>query len=198
MMVKICGITNRDDALAAADAGATALGFNFYPQSPRYVTPDVVEAILEVLPRTVLTVGVFVNEPAANVSTLAHALGLHAVQLHGESVEFPDGLRIWRAVRVTAGFDVSGLSGIPAHAFLLDTPSGDLHGGTGQTFDWSLARAARGQFRVIIAGGLDEENVRDAIETGHPWGVDACSRLESAPGRKNHRKMSQFIKAALS
>jgi phosphoribosylanthranilate isomerase len=196
MMVKICGITNRADALAAADAGASALGFNFYPGSPRYVRPEVAQAILADLDRNVMKVGVFVNEPATHIVALAERLALDVVQLHGEAAEFPAGLRVWRAVRVTPGFSIAGLDAIPAEACLLDTPAADLYGGTGRTFDWSVTRGAG--VRVILAGGLDESNVREAIEAAHPWGVDACSRLESAPGRKDHGKMARFLKAALS
>jgi phosphoribosylanthranilate isomerase len=196
MMVKICGITNREDALAAAEAGASALGFNFYPGSPRYVSPDTAQAILEFLSSNILKVGVFVNEPAAHIEALAQRLALDVVQLHGEAAEFPAGLRVWRAVRVTPGFSITELDAIPAEACLLDTPAAAVHGGTGRTFDWSVARGARG--RVILAGGLDENNVRSAIEAARPWGVDACSRLEAASGRKDHAKMARFLKAALS
>jgi len=196
MMVKICGITNRGDALAAVDGGASALGFNFYPQSPRYIAPEAARDILAALPADVVKVGVFVNEPATAVASLAGELGLDVVQLHGESAEIPAGLRVWRAVAVAPGFDVASLDTLPAEAFLLDAPAGSLHGGTGRSFDWSLARGARRQ--VIIAGGLDETNVRRAIEDARPWGVDACSRLESAPGQKDHHRMAQFLKAARS
>jgi phosphoribosylanthranilate isomerase len=196
MMVKICGITNRDDALAAVEGGASALGFNFYPPSPRYIAPEPAQAILAVLPPGILKVGVFANEPAASVVLLAGQLGLDIVQLHGESAEVPAGLRVWRAVPVAPGFDVASLDPLPAEAFLLDAPSGSVYGGTGRSFDWSLARGARRP--VILAGGLDETNVRRAIEEARPWGVDACSRLESAPGRKDRRRMAQFLKAARS
>jgi phosphoribosylanthranilate isomerase len=196
MTVKICGITNRDDAFAATDGGASALGFNFYPRSPRFVEPEAARPILEALPAGVLKVGVFVNEPAVRVAALAAELRLDVVQLHGEPPEFPAGLRVWRAVAVTPGFDLGSLDAVPAEAFLLDAPSETLYGGTGRSFDWSLARGARRP--VIVAGGLDETNVRRAIEEARPWGVDACSRLESAPGRKDHLKLARFLKAALS
>ena len=194
MMVKICGITNRGDALAAAQGGASALGFNFYPPSPRYIAPQCARKILEALPPGVLKVGVFANEPAARVAALAGEIGLDIVQLHGESPEFPAGLRVWRALPVAPGFDAACLDRIPGEAFLLDAPSGALHGGTGRSFDWALARGARRP--VILAGGLDEMNVRRAIEEARPWGVAACSRLESAPGRKDHFRMAKFLKAA--
>jgi len=139
-------------------------------------------------------VGVFAKEPAARVAALAGEIGLDIVQLHGESPEFPAGLRVWRALPVAPGFDAACLDRIPGEAFLLDAPSGALHGGTGRSFDWALARGARRP--VILAGGLDEMNVRRAIEEARPWGVDACSRLESAPGRKDHFRMAKFLKAA--
>ncbi len=196
MMVKICGITNRDDALAAAGCGASALGFNFYPGSPRYLTLEAAKQVLESVPGNILKIGVFVNEAPDRISALARELLLDIVQLHGNAPRFPEGLRIWRALRVTPDFDLSVLDAIPAEACLLDTPADGFEGGTGRTFDWTLARGAHRP--VILAGGLDETNVRRAIETARPWGVDACSRLESSPGRKDHRKMARFIQAALA
>lgn len=195
MMVKICGITSRQDALAAADAGAAALGFNFYSKSPRYLAPEAAASILAVLPAAIWKVGIFVNEPGDRVAALAEGLGLDIVQLHGNA-EPPAGLRVWKAVRVGPQFDWGQLEASQAEAFLLDTASEELHGGTGQTFDWRLARGAHR--KVILAGGLDENNVREAIRAARPWGVDACSRLESSPGRKDHRKVARFIAAALS
>jgi len=195
MMVKICGITSREDATAAADAGAAALGFNFYPKSPRYLTREAAASILAVLPAAVSKVGIFVNEPSERVAALAGALGLDIVQLYGET-DAPAGLRVWKAVRVSPQFRWSELEAFPAEAFLLDTASQELYGGTGKTFDWALARGT-GR-KVILAGGLDETNVREAIRTAQPWGVDACSRLESSPGHKDHHKVARFIAAALS
>lgn len=191
MMVKICGITNREDALAAVESGASAIGLNFYSASPRHISPEEAEAIIESLP--VWCVGVFVDEPAERSAAIAARLGLYAVQLHGKS-KAPAGLRIWRAVKVAAGFDTRSLDPAGADAYLLDTPSESLHGGTGRSFDWTLARGAAA--RVIIAGGLDAGNVAEAIAQARPWGVDACSRLESAPRRKDHRKLAAFIRAA--
>ena len=197
MMVKICGITSREDARAAADAGATALGFNFYSKSPRCLTREAAASILAVAPAGVWKVGIFVNEPGERVAAVAGALGLDVVQLHGVA-EPPAGLslRVWKAVRVGAEFHSSQLEAFRAEAFLLDTASEGLYGGTGETFDWALARGA-GR-KVILAGGLDETNVREAIRAARPWGVDACSRLESSPGRKDHHKVARFIAAAFS
>ncbi len=194
MMVKICGITRADDALVAVEAGAGALGFNFYSASPRYIDPAAAAAIVRQVPAHVLKVGVFVNEAPATVEAIARALKLDVVQLHGGAA--PDGFRYWRACRVSADavLDLERANG--AEAILLDTSVPGLHGGTGQSFAWQLARIDR--WRVIVAGGLDAGNVRDAIRTAQPWGVDACSRIESAPGKKDHTKMTDFIHAALA
>ncbi|MGC9971405.1 MAG: phosphoribosylanthranilate isomerase [Bryobacteraceae bacterium] len=196
MIVKICGITNREDALVAVDGGATALGFNFYPPSPRYVTPAQAQSIAGIVPEHVWKVGLFVNERPEAALGIAAQTGMDILQVHGNAEQFPAGIRLWKAVRVGPDFQFAELDAPHAEAFLLDTPSETLHGGTGQTFDWKLARGA--PRKVIIAGGLDENNVRQAIEEAMPWGVDACSRLEAMPGRKDHLKLARFLKAALS
>ncbi len=195
MMVKICGITNLPDALAAAGGGAAALGFNFYPKSPRYVAPQRAAEIASALPEGVWKVGIFVGEPPESVREIARRVPLDVAQLHGACVP-PGGIRIWRAVTVDAGFRQEQLDAWPAEAYLLDAPAGSAWGGSGQTFDWSLAAGI--PRRIILAGGLDEHNVALAIRTVRPWGVDACSRLESAPGKKDHKKMAAFLRAALS
>ena len=196
MMVKICGITNREDALAAIRGGASAIGINFYPKSPRYLAPEAAQELIENLDSKVMKVGVFVNQTAGAILAVAKAVGLDAVQLHGEGCEAPEGMPVWRAVTVLPGFQVADLDAVAADACLLDAPAGAHFGGTGRSFDWSLARGANRP--VILAGGLDDTNVRTAIEAARPWGVDACSRLESAPGRKDHRKMAKFLEAARS
>jgi phosphoribosylanthranilate isomerase len=204
MMVKICGITNREDALAAIEGGASALGFNFWPGSPRYIAPAVAAEIIAGLPGEIWKVGVFVDEALSEVMRIARLAGLDIAQLHGNETEFPRGIRVWKAIRVRrsepaesrlrAGLpapqiqaDVDG--GAAVEAVLVDGPA------SGQTFDWTLVPP--GIDRLILAGGLDAENVRQAIEQVHPWGVDACSRLEISPGRKDHFKMAAFLKAAL-
>lgn len=194
MMVKICGITNRDDALAAVEAGASALGFNFYPKSPRYLSPQAAQAIVAELPPTVLKVGVFVDETNPAIQAILREAALDIAQVHGKQTVY--GFRCWRARQVNSSFRCESLDDPAAEAFLLDAPSEELRGGTGRTFDWSKARIP-GR-RIVIAGGLDGDNVRQAIEQAEPWGVDACSRLESNPGKKDRLKMKQFIKAALS
>jgi len=206
-MVKICGITNREDALAAIDQGAAALGFNFYPGSPRYISPDEAAAIAAGLPAGVWKVGVFVDESPEVVLRTAQRVCLDIAQLHGsESPEqYPRSMRVWKAIRV-AGQAFSVPDG-PAEAVLLDGPA------SGHVFDWALAavnpagRPGRPPDpegtpaslpHLILAGGLDAGNVRAAIEQVHPWGVDACSQLERSPGRKDHFKMAAFLKAALA
>jgi phosphoribosylanthranilate isomerase len=193
MMVKICGITNLEDALQAVESGATALGFNFYPKSPRYIAPQVAAEIVDKLPAAVTKVGVFVN---AETSETARIAGLDVVQLHGDESprDIRENIRSWKAFRVTAEFSIDSLGPWPVEAFVLDSPS-SAYGGSGIPFDWRLARAA-GR-KIILAGGLDASNVRAAIEQAQPFGVDACSRLEASPGRKDHQKVSQFIRAAL-
>jgi phosphoribosylanthranilate isomerase len=191
-MVKICGITNREDALAAVEAGASAIGFNFYRESPRYISHTGAVMIADKLPASVWKVGVFVNETPEMIAKIALDAGLDVAQLHGSSEA--RGIRIWRAHRVTE--PIQGyLLDTTVEALLLDTPSDELYGGTGCRFDWSLAKGIAK--KTIIAGGLDAGNVRQAIEQAEPWGVDACSCIERAPGLKDHEKMRGFIKAAL-
>lgn len=195
MMVKICGITNRDDALAAIDGGASALGFNFYPGSPRYIDPGAAAEVAEGLPASVWKVGVFVNESSERMAEVARRVGLDIVQLVGQGSPL-SGLRIWQTAYVNEDFRLADIESDPAEAILLDTPAGDVYGGTGRTFDWS--RAAGSRKRIILAGGLDASNVRRAIAAAQPWGVDVCSRIESSPGRKDHVKMGEFLREARS
>jgi len=191
MMVKICGITNREDAMAAAEAGADAIGFNFYRESPRYISPTGAAMIAEKLPAGVLKVVVFVNETPETIARIALETGLDVAQLHGTSEAL--GLRIWRAVRVKESLKLE-IDPETVEAVLVDTPSEELYGGTGATFDWWKAK---GLFpKIIIAGGLEASNVRLAIAAAQPWGVDACSRIEESPGKKDHEKMRRFIEAA--
>ncbi|HXG32302.1 MAG TPA: phosphoribosylanthranilate isomerase [Bryobacteraceae bacterium] len=196
MIVKICGITNLDDALAAAEAGVSALGFNFYPRSPRYIAPQAAQRILECLPAGIWRVGVFVNERAESVVETARQIGLDVVQLHGDEPPeaLPTGLRVWKAFRVGPAFDTSQLGRYAVEACLLDAAGAGDFGGSGRTFDWTILPPV--SQRIILAGGLDAANVAAAIRVARPWGVDACSRLESAPGRKDHRKIVEFVRAA--
>lgn len=192
MMVKICGITNMDDAKAAVDAGASAIGFNFYHDSPRYLSPTGASLIAEKL-QPVIKVGVFVNETPDFVAKVAIQVGLDVAQLHGWTSEAV-GIRVWRAMPADDSF-MPDLVDESVEALLVDAPSDTLFGGTGETFDWSILRGVKK--KLIVAGGLDASNIRQAIEIAQPWGVDACSRLEKSPGLKDHEKMRRFIQAAL-
>ncbi len=181
MILKICGITNPEDAAGAVEGGANALGFNFYARSPRYIAPE--QAARIATPVGVRRVGVFVNERPGRIEEIARMAALDVAQLHGEEQpeDYP-ALAVWKAVRVGARFDLSRYDECPAEALLLDGPAADLYGGAGKSFDWRLAGVATR--RVILAGGLDGSNVAEAIALVQPWGVDACSRIESAPGQQ--------------
>ena len=191
MIVKVCGITNGEDALAAAEAGASALGFNFYPRSPRYVQPWAARDIPSF--GGVWRVGVFVDEPIEEVLRIMEVAGMDVAQVYGAAL--PDGVRVWRARNVDATFDASELEDPAPEAFLLDAPAPGVHGGTGNVFDWS--RVPTVNRKIVLAGGLDASNVARAIAIAKPWGVDACSRLEIAPGRKDHKRVKDFIEAAM-
>ncbi len=192
MMVKICGITNCDDALAAVDAGASAIGFNFYRESPRYISHTGAAMIGEKIPANIWRVGVFVNEPAETIAKIVLDAGLDVAQLHGCSQA--RGVRIWRALSATD--PIVRPLGDEVEAVLIDSPSDGATGGTGKTWDWE--RLPQVGPKIIVAGGLDADNVRIAIEQVDPWGVDACSRIEKSPGLKDHEKMRKFIHAALN
>jgi phosphoribosylanthranilate isomerase len=195
MIVKICGITNQEDATAAIEGGATAIGFNFYPRSPRYIAPERAGEIES--EKGVRRVGVFVDEAPARIEEIAKLARLDVAQLHGAETAagYPASLPVWKGARVGPGFDFALFRDCPAEALLLDGPAGALFGGAGHAFDWKLA--ANAPKPIIVAGGLDASNVALAVALVHPWGVDACSRIESAPGKKDNRKMSEFLRAAL-
>lgn len=198
--IKICGITNLDDALAAVDAGADALGFNFYKPSPRYVTPDAARHIISEMPKSVLTVGVFVNEPSPqSVEDLVTDAAVTAIQLHGdESPSYCRDLKgryVIKALAATAGFDTQRAAEYDVDAILLDTKDDALRGGTGRVFDWSIAQRVRRTVpKLFLAGGLSLQNIEDAIRSVDPYGVDACSALEKIPGKKDHERMRTFVK----
>jgi phosphoribosylanthranilate isomerase len=199
--VKICGITNLGDALLSARFGADALGFNFYEKSARYISPEKVREIVEQLPQEILKVGVFVNESLENISQIAKTARLDAIQLHGE--ETPDfaaelkaktNLEIIKAFRVSEGFKPEDVLQYVVDAVLLDAYSPKEHGGTGETFDWEIAKKVQVIFpKMYLAGGLAAENVKEAIEEVKPYAVDSCSRLESKKGVKDSTKIICFI-----
>jgi phosphoribosylanthranilate isomerase len=199
--IKICGITNQADALLSVEAGADALGFNFYRRSPRYIELAAAREIIERLPATVLCVGVFVNEAEPQeVARLADAARVGAVQLHGdESPEYCRALQeryVIKALRAGADFAPERATEYETQAILLDAFSATTYGGTGRTVDWSLARRVRElSAKLFLAGGLSPENVAAAIAAVKPYAVDACSSLESAPGRKDVLRVRAFIKA---
>lgn len=197
-VVKICGITNLDDALAAVGAGADALGFNFYKPSPRYITPQDAREIIEQLPESLLTVGVFVNEESEEVRKIAKEAGLKALQLHGdESAEYCHelaGYFVIKTFAVSDTFDIQAAHEYRVEAIMLDTKHNSLRGGTGRVFDWSVAQQVAPTIpKLFLAGGLSPENVQNAVEIVRPFGVDACSALEDRPGKKNHERMRVFI-----
>jgi phosphoribosylanthranilate isomerase len=199
--VKICGITRWDDACLSVDLGASALGFNFYPPSPRAISPAEAWNILRRLPPFVEAVGVFVDWPPVVVAALARALRLHTVQLHGgesprEVAELAREFRVIKAVRARQGFRPASLAKYrQAHGFLLDGFARGLPGGTGRTLDWSLARAARRYGRILLAGGLTPENVGEAIRVAQPYAVDVASGVESRPGRKDPARLRALFTA---
>ena len=198
--VKICGITNLPDGMAAAEAGADLLGFVFYDQSPRHISMAAAAALIPKLPPLVLKVGVFVNAPEDVVVQTIRECGLSLLQFHGD--EPPDycaqfGLMSMKAFRVRDAASLSALREYPTDAWLLDAYSPGKPGGTGETFNWNLALEARAWgCPIFLAGGLTPDNVAEAVRRAQPYGVDVSSGVEAAPGRKDHAKVRAFIQAA--
>lgn len=190
MFVKICGITSEADAHAAASAGASAVGFVFARESARRVTPEQAAAIQT---KGILRAGVFVDEVPARVLEVARLCRLDIVQLHGAEPadSLPRGVTVWKAFRVANGFLPKMIDGYDVDAVLLDSASP----GSGNVFDWSSVAGV--EKRIVLAGGLDASNVGEAIRIARPWGVDASTKLESAPGIKDHEKVRRFVAAAL-
>ncbi len=198
MKVKVCGITSLEDALAAVSEGVDALGFNFYPSSPRYVDPERVRGIVSRLPPFVVSVGLFVNVPEPReVERIARAASVQVLQLHGdETPEFCGELSAWplvKVLRIGEGSIPGGFERYPVSAFLLDTRDDNLFGGTGRTFDWSLAAQIHKVRPIILAGGLKPQNVARAIRAVRPYAVDVCSGVEAEPGKKDHRKLKALF-----
>lgn len=202
-IIKVCGITQPADALAAVGAGVTAIGMVFYPASPRAVRPHEAAIISAVTPPAVLKVGVFVNEEPERIRAIAAAARLDVVQLHGDEgadvIAALEGLRLWRAFRVSHEFQPAVLGEIEGcEAFLLDGPAGDSYGGSGVPFAWEKAVEAKRYGKIIVAGGLDGDNVAEVIRLVEPWGVDSSSRLERKPGVKDPAKVAAYVSAARS
>lgn len=195
--VKICGVRTLEEAEAAIEAGADALGFNFWPRSPRYVAPAEARAIAGRLAPLVSLVGVFVNEERHRVIEIASQVGLHVVQLHGDELpafcEGFDPLRVIKALRVGEGFDCRVIEKYRVGMILLDTSVRGSYGGTGHRFDWQVAIAAKRYAPLMLAGGLRVENVAEAITAVRPAAIDVCSGVEAEAGRKDLRKLREFM-----
>jgi phosphoribosylanthranilate isomerase len=197
--VKICGITNWTDARTAIDAGADALGFNFYADSPRKIGVPHAREIVRHLPRRVSAVGVFVDAPVKEILKIARAVNLGIVQLHGDESprtveqlagQFP----VIKAFRVGPSFRLEELKKYRgAAAFLLDGFDEKLRGGTGKRFDWRIAKQAKRFAPVILAGGLTKGNAKRAIRTVEPFAIDVCGGVEASPGKKDTRKVQEFM-----
>jgi phosphoribosylanthranilate isomerase len=200
-MVKICGITNAGDARVAADAGADAVGLLF-AESQRRVNVEEARRISLALPENIIRVGVFVDEEPAEILRISREVGLDIAQLHGD--ETPEavttirqgGVKVMKALRVKDVSSLVALNGYEADLILLDAHSERARGGTGQRFDWEVAKTLRGRDNIVVSGGLGPENVREAVEFFEPYGVDASSSLEDEPGRKNGERVRRFVLAA--
>jgi len=199
MKIKICGITRTADALAAVQCGADAIGFIFFPSSPRYIPPAMAAEIVGALPAAVLPVGVFVDASRNSIVDAVRVSGIRALQLHGD--EPPQstsgfGLPVFKAHRVSARFAVEDLDRYAVEAHLLDAYADGSRGGTGRQFNWDVAVRARQAHRIILSGGLSPENVKRAIHYVLPYAVDVSSGVEQQPGVKDHLRMCRFIEAA--
>ena len=210
MKVKICGITNRDDAQAALDAGADLLGFNFYSKSPRYIVPEKARDIAAQVRsggQRPLLVGVFVNSVAEEIRSILEIAQIDLAQLHGdEPVNILEQLhgRGFKALRPTseeeAGIDAEWFApyGPNAPVLLVDAYRKDQYGGTGHTADWTIATKLAQRYPILLAGGLTPDNVAEAIRQVKPWGVDVASGVEVSPGKKDAAKMKLFVERAVN
>jgi phosphoribosylanthranilate isomerase len=203
VFTKVCGITNPGDAREAADAGADAIGLIF-AESPREVNVEEARRISVALPDGVLKVGVFVDAEPEEVLETAREVGLDLAQLHGD--ETPEtvaairgaGLPVMKALRVRNAEALAEIQSYGADLIMLDAWSARVRGGTGETFDWGLAKSVKGRGNIVVSGGLTPENVREAIEFFEPYGVDASSSLEEKPGKKSGERLRRFVRAAKS
>lgn len=199
MIAKVCGITRLADALHAVEHGATALGFVFWPGSPRCIAPERAAAIVRELPSAVTAVGVFVNQPVDEIARVAAASGIGTIQLHGdEPAEYATALSwpVWRAMSLAAAVNGTLSSWPPDATILLDAHDPVRRGGTGEPIDWDRAAEVARRRRVVLAGGLTPDNVQHAIATVRPFGVDVSSGVEEAPGVKNFEKVARFLERA--
>ena len=197
--VKICGIANIRDAHGAIEFGTDALGFIFYPKSPRYVPPEKAKEMIQKLPREMIRVGVFVNQEIEKVKEIARFCDLTLIQLHGDESpqycsEFPISCLI-KAVSPQSEEDVQKIKDYPVGAILVDAYKPGCYGGTGKISDWRLARKVKEAHQLILAGGLNTENIREAIEAVRPQAVDINSGVEISPGKKDHKKMRKIIES---
>ena len=202
MQIKICGITSSKDALACAAAGVDLIGLNFCEQSPRFIGRDQARSIAQKLPASTQAVGIFVDSPIGDIRRIAHDVGLRILQLHGSEspgmcADLARDFEVIKTLRIDGGFDPQKASAYQPCTILLDTYDQRMAGGTGKVTDWECARETR-KFttRLILAGGLNPENVSEAIATVKPDGVDVCSSLESAPGIKHLGRVHRFVAAA--
>ena len=195
MFIKVCGITRVEDALHAVEQGATAIGFVFWPRSPRAVTAAQAAEIGSRLPSHVMRVGVFVDEPVSGIRTTVGQVGLTAVQLHGDEPPAYADVLDWPVLRAVSVADLTQASELwaPATALLVDNIDPIRRGGTGTSIDWAQAAAIAHTRKVVLAGGLTPENVAGAIHAVHPFGVDVSSGVEAAPGVKDFGKVSRFV-----
>lgn len=202
--VKICGITNWPDARRAIAEGADFLGFNFYPESPRYVAPAKAKQIVRRLPSKISAVGVFVNEDEEKMLEIARTVGIDALQLHGDETpaavaRLRRSLPVIKAIRVRKSSATGQLQRYKtATALLLDGFDSARRGGAGKTFDWNVARQAKRYGRIFLAGGLTPENVGEAIRAARPYAVDVCSGVEAHPGKKDPKRVKDLMRAAKS
>jgi phosphoribosylanthranilate isomerase len=197
--IKICGITNLDDAMAAATFGADALGFNFYKKSPRYIEPAKAADIIAQLPPIIMPIGIFVNEREEKIREIQALTCIQTIQLHGdETPEFCQrfGERVIKAFQVKDKESIKHMSQYHVGAFLLDSYRAGQRGGTGTTFDWHLAVVAKTFGRIILAGGLTPENVAEAVKLVQPYGVDVAGGVEREKGVKDYVKLKKFISEA--
>jgi phosphoribosylanthranilate isomerase len=197
--IKICGITSLDDALAAVDFGADALGFNFYKKSPRYIEPQRAAEIVAQLPPFVVPVGIFVNEREERIREIVSLACLQGIQLHGdETPEFCQrfGSRVIKAFQIKNKESLKHMSHYRVSAYLLDSYREGMRGGTGETFDWHLAVVAKTFGRIVLAGGLNPNNVAEAVKLVQPYGIDVAGGVEREKGLKDHVKLKTFITEA--